>query len=393
MRPQPSRARVLAVDDDPGVLRAVQRVLGAGYELATVSSPAQALEAAPDFGPDLAILDIRMPAMDGFELMQRLKAAQPDLDVIFMTGSMTEPDAHLIRAVRQGAFYFIQKPFDREVLQTLVERCLELRRLRAVADRELTKLRVAQARLLPQAAPAHAEYRLAFRYRPFYFATGDYHDFFPQPDGTLAVFVGDSSGHGPSACMLMATVRTLLHTHPEIHGEPGETLSRLSRRLQALIPPDLFMTAVYLSLGPAGRVRWAAAGQHPPLRLAAGGAVGAMDLTPVGVPLGVDAGERYPTVTWPLEPAERLVVFTDGIVEATNSSGNMLGLKGVQAALARSARNASGTEALLDALVNEVKDYMEASDFEDDFTLLALERRADRCEGPRPSGSGGEPLP
>ena len=149
MTTETSPARILVVDDDPGVLRAVTRVLGSQHKLVTASSPAEALTLAPAFCPDLAILDIRMPAMDGFELMQRLKAALPDLDIIVMTGSITEPDALLIRAIQQGAFYFIQKPFDREVLQTLVARCLDLRRLRTLADQEMENLRVAQTRLLP----------------------------------------------------------------------------------------------------------------------------------------------------------------------------------------------------------------------------------------------------
>jgi serine phosphatase RsbU (regulator of sigma subunit) len=366
---------VLVVDDDPGMLRAVKRILESSYELACVSSPAEALATAPAFGPDLAILDIRMPAMDGFELMQRLKSEQPDLDVIFVTGSMTEPEANLIRAIRHGAFYYVQKPFDRDVLQTLVERCLELRRLRAVADGELSKLRRAQARLLPQSAPAHPEYALAFRYRPFYFATGDYYGFFPQPDGSLAVFVGDSSGHGPSACMLMATMRTLLFTHQELHGDPGRALSSLSRMFHDLTPSDLFMTAVYLVLEGNGRIRWAAAGQHPPVRVSGSGEVHPMDLAPVGLPLGIEPSVNYETVTWNIASGERLVMFTDGIIEATNGQGKLFGLPRLQRSVARLARTCSTTDALLDALLDEVRNYMEGSAFEDDFTLLAIERK------------------
>jgi sigma-B regulation protein RsbU (phosphoserine phosphatase) len=369
-----ARLRILVVDDDPGVLRAVKRVLGQQYEVASASSGEVALEEISAFGPELAILDIRMPRMDGFELMQRLKAQQPDLDVIFVTGSLTEPDAHLIRAIRQGAFYFVQKPFDREVLLTLVERCLELRQLRALADRELTKLRMAQTRLLPQTAPVYPEYALAFRYRPFYFATGDYHGFFPLGDGRLAVFVGDSTGHGPSACMLMATMRTLLCTHREIHGDPGAALTALSRMFHDLIPSDLFMTAVYLLLEPGGRVCWAAAGQHPPLRLTNAGSAPA-DLAGVGLPLGIEPGEQYHTVVWHIAPGERLVMFTDGIIEATNRHGKLYGLAGVQGSLTRLSAVSATIEALLDGLLQEVKTYMDGSEFEDDFTLLALERR------------------
>src|SRR6516165_3064870 len=108
MNPRSKPARILAVDDDPRVLHATKRILKGQYELATTSCPLEALTLAAGFCPDLALLDIRMPAMDGFELMQRLRAEQPDMDIIFVTGSMTDPDAHLIRAIQQGAFYFIQ---------------------------------------------------------------------------------------------------------------------------------------------------------------------------------------------------------------------------------------------------------------------------------------------
>jgi sigma-B regulation protein RsbU (phosphoserine phosphatase) len=369
------RARVLVVDDDPGVLRAVKRILESSCEVAGFSSPAEAQAMVPTFAPDLAILDIRMPVMDGFELMQRMKFEQPELDVIFITGSMTEPEANLIRAIRQGAFYYIQKPFDRDVLQTLVERCLELRRLRTLADRELHNLRRAQSRLLPQSAPIHPEFLLAFRYRPFYFATGDYYGFFPRADGDLAVFVGDSSGHGPSACMLMATMRTLLFTHPEVHSDPGSALSSLNRMFHALAPDDLFMTAMYLVLEQDGRIRWAAAAQHPPVRVRHDGELSRMDLAPVGLPLGIEPTVHYETVSWDIDAGERLVVFTDGIIEATNNQGKQFGLARVQKSVARLARTSASPDSLLDALVDEVGKHMEGSDFEDDFTVLAIERR------------------
>jgi sigma-B regulation protein RsbU (phosphoserine phosphatase) len=288
---------------------------------------------------------------------------------------MSEPDANLIRAIRHGAFYYIQKPFDREVLETLVERCLELRRLRSFADRELDKLRCAQVRLLPQSAPVHPQYALAFRYRPFYFATGDYFDFFPRADGTMAVFLGDSSGHGPSACMLMATMRTLLLTHPDVHGDPGSALSSLNRMFHALTPSDLFMTAVYLVLEKDGLFRWAAAGQYPPARINNDGEVTPVDRGPVGLPLGIEPDVHYQTVTWEIGSQERLLIFTDGIVEATDSRGKEYGWPRLQKSAGRLTRTCADPNNLLDAIVVEVSNYLEGSDFEDDFTILAIERR------------------
>ena len=375
MKSRSKPARILAVDDDPAVLHAVQRILRAQYELATAPSPGEALALAGAFRPDLALLDIRMPAMDGFELMQKLRAEQPDVDIIFVTGSMTDPDAHLIRAIEQGAFYFIQKPFDRRVLQTLIERCLELRQLRSQADRELHQLRVAQSRLLPQVPPTHGEYQIAFRYRPFYFATGDYHDFFPQPDGSLSVFVGDSCGHGPSACMLMTTMRTLLYTHPEIQSDPGRALSCLTGMFHALIPSDLFMTALFLRLGSGGWIDWAAAGQHPPLRVTSE-RVAPLDQATPGLPLGIFPDACYETGTCQMLPGEKMIAFTDGLFEAVNRQGKQFGTAGIKSSLAKWTATASTSEALLDALIEDVKQHMEGLDFDDDFTLLAVERRA-----------------
>ena len=120
-------ARILVVDDEPGIIRAVERVLGGAHQVSGTSSSRTALLLAEQIRPELAILDIRMPDLDGFELMSRLKESLPDLDVILMTGSIDDLDEKLVRALRSPAFYFIQKPFDREVLRTLVERCLELR--------------------------------------------------------------------------------------------------------------------------------------------------------------------------------------------------------------------------------------------------------------------------
>src|SRR5260370_20031671 len=118
--------------------------------------PRPAMVVAKTFSPDLAILDIQMPDMDGFELMEKLQAIAPEVDIILMTGSIHELDAKLIRAIRKEAFYFLQKPFDREVLLTLVERCLELKRLDSEnrkhlqrMEKELTEARAFQKSLLP----------------------------------------------------------------------------------------------------------------------------------------------------------------------------------------------------------------------------------------------------
>src|SRR5215472_4503908 len=107
--------RILVVDDEAGILRSVERVLGQDYKVKSTQSSREAAELAEAFKPDLAILDIQMPEMDGFRLMEGLQVLDPELDVILMTGSIHELDAKLIKAIRKDAFYFLQKPFDRGV--------------------------------------------------------------------------------------------------------------------------------------------------------------------------------------------------------------------------------------------------------------------------------------
>src|SRR5262245_3239631 len=148
--------RILVVDDEAGILRSVERVLSPEYKVVATGVSRDAVEVAKAFKPDLAILDIQMPDIDGFQLMERLQAIDPSLDVIFMTGSVHEIDAKLVRAIRKHAFYFLEKPFDREVLLTLVQRCLELRRLNMEnrrhlqrIEKELSEARAFQQALLP----------------------------------------------------------------------------------------------------------------------------------------------------------------------------------------------------------------------------------------------------
>src|SRR4030095_9842310 len=139
-------------DDEPGMLRAVDRVLSKDHHVVGTRLSRDALSMAGEFEPDLAIVDIRMPDLDGFELMAQLKARFPGLDVILMTGSVDDLDEKLVRAIRSSAFYFIQKPFDREVLKTLVERCVELRWRREDHRQNLKRLEteMAEARAFQQ---------------------------------------------------------------------------------------------------------------------------------------------------------------------------------------------------------------------------------------------------
>jgi sigma-B regulation protein RsbU (phosphoserine phosphatase) len=242
----------------------------------------------------------------------------------------------------------------------------------SLAEVELLKLSKAQRRMLPQRPPAVPGYHLTMAYRPSYIATGDYYDFFPRPDGATAAFVGDGSGHGPTACMLVAMMRTLLMTHPNIHASPGETLAVANRLYHSITPSDLFMSGVYVRLAAEGRVDWAAAGHDPPLRVGPDGRVAPKDLRPVGLPLGIEPDEGYETVHWQLAPGERLVLFTDGLVEARDRAGEPFGRDRLQGLLTQFA--ARPLEDVIREVLRLAEAHLAEADFEDDFTIVGIER-------------------
>lgn len=230
-----------------------------------------------------------------------------------------------------------------------------------------------QRQLLPQVAPPMPGYQMSLAYRPAFVVTADYHDFFPRPGGALAAFVGDGSGHGPAASMLMAIMRTILRTH-DLHREPGPTLSAASRIYHDQIPPDRFMTGVYALLEPDGRVSWSAAGHHPPLWVTRAGAVMPIDLTAIGHILGYESDAQYSTHHYQLGVGDRLLLFTDGLWDARNREGERFSRWRIMQHM-----QYTMDDPLADAvqqLVRVAADHLKEAEFEDDFTILGIERVA-----------------
>ena len=243
-------ARVLVVDDEAGMVRAVERVLGGLHQVVGSHSSPEALTLARQFEPDLVVLDVRMPEIDGFELMARLKTEHPGVDIIVMTGSLDDLDQKLIRAIRGRAFYFIQKPFDREVLLTLVERCLELRWRRLESrqhverlERELAEARAFQQGLLPLPDMVIDRLAVSCRYASCAELGGDLCDYVSIGQGRIAVLVADVMGHGVSAAMLTGVVKSAFRAFGPDGYDPRAMVRRLWNNMDAF-GSERFVTLV-----------------------------------------------------------------------------------------------------------------------------------------------------
>jgi phosphoserine phosphatase RsbU/P len=366
-------ARILVVDDEPGMLRAVERILCRRHQVTAVASAREALDAAVALRPDLAVLDVRMPDLDGFELTARLKALDPTIDVILMTGSMSNPDQKLIRAIRENAFYFIQKPFDSEVLRTLVERSLELRRLAeenrvhtARLEGELAEARVFQESLLPEAETTIEGVSIACRYEPCSELGGDFCDYAPAAAGRVAVLVADVSGHGVSAAMLTGIVKaTFRSCHVEEY-DPAAVVSRIRTAIQPF-SPDRFVT-VFAGLVDTRerRLDYVGAG-HPDALLRSGRSMTRLEST------GPLISPAFPDHLWKkmstaFAPGDQLLVYTDGITEARGEEGFFGEERLIETVLAAGA--AATGPALIRRIVDAVGAWSGHKPQPDDLTLL-----------------------
>ena len=364
-------ARILVVDDEPGMLRAVERVLSGEHRVVGTRLSREALSIADRFHPELAIVDIRMPDLDGFEVMALLKARFPALDVILMTGSVDDLDEKFVRAIRSAAFYFIQKPFDREVLRTLVARCVELRRRREDhrqnlkrLETEMAEARAFQQSLLPRRQATVNQAAICCRYTPYSGLGGDLYDYAGAP-GRTALLIADVSGHGVSAAMLTGVVKSAFYASHVDGFEPAAVVQRVSMGL-APFSPERFVTLVAALISEKDRqLRYVSAG-HPSIAL--WGPTRPLTWLHSTGPLvsPVLTGLTWEMAAVPMDTGDHLLLYTDGISETLADDEG----RAEERLAAVIARDADGGAALLDRILAEVKQTLDGQPQPDDLTLL-----------------------
>jgi phosphoserine phosphatase RsbU/P len=362
--------RILVVDDEAGMLRSVERVLGKNYHVASVRSPREALGLARSFKPDLAILDIQMPEMDGFQLMEELQSFDPELDVIFMTGSIHEIDAKLIKAIRKDAFYFLQKPFDRGVLLTLVERCLELKRLdrsnrehQLRMEKELGDARAFQQSLLPPRSHTVGGISIFAHYIPCSELAGDFYDYAAVTPSGVAIVVADVSGHGASAAMLTGTVKSAFHAASADLYEPVCVVDRVAKGIHAF-GHHHFITLICARVRD-GSLDFVNAGHPPGILLNAAGSVALLESTgPIISPALKFTWEQQRI---PVERGcDRLVLFTDALIEAERESEQY----GLDRLLEEVRKGPGDGRVLSEQILGSVRQFMGDRVIDDDLTLV-----------------------
>ena len=241
-------------------------------------------------------------------------------------------------------------------------------------EQELRVARGIQQALLPKEVPTLEGWEVTSYYQPAKEVGGDFYDFFELPDGRLGLVVGDATGHGIPAALVMAAARSMLRAVAQASASPGDVLSRANDPLVMDIPPNMFVTCLYAVLDPeSGHLVYANAGHDLPyLRRRSSDAV---ELRARGMPLGLMPGMSYEEKEVVLEKGESVLFYSDGLVEAHDPQRMMFGFPKLRALVA----DHSEQESLVDSLLEELCSFTgEGWEQEDDITLLTLRRSAVR---------------
>jgi sigma-B regulation protein RsbU (phosphoserine phosphatase) len=386
-------AKILIVDDEPLNTDFLEQELeGADYRTATAANGQEALERVRSDPPDLILLDIMMPVMDGFEVLRRLQADKVTRSIPVIVISAASEVQSVVRGLELGAEDFLPKPFEPKILHARISSSLEKKRLHDLEQlylkglqNELDIAREIQQGFLPRELPRVEGWELAACFKSARQVAGDFYDAFTLPGGELVCLVGDVCGKGVGAALFMTLFRSLIRAaFTEDVFQPSSRMSWLSHaeHLKHVISStsryvehthgqaSMFATAFAAVVDPrSGKVAYVNCGNEPGLVASRTGTL--VELPPTGPVLGVIPGARFDVRELSLQAGDVLLAFTDGIPDAINAAGEPFGTDRVRTVLSEGPQ---APAALLEHLQTSLSDFVGPTEAFDDITVVALRR-------------------
>lgn len=404
-------ANILIVDDDEMIRRTLHYLLRQrGFEACQASGGFEAQRMFEQGGYEVALIDLRMPEMDGLELLQWMETNAKDVIPIVLSGTTRVEDA--VQAVQRGAFDFIAKPIESsEVLAQHIERALAHKRLadsnrRLMAELQeknielenrLGQLEVAhsmlqtqalaiqvdldramriQQSLLPEELPFSERIALCALYRPAAKVGGDLYDIFRLDERHVGLYVADTSGHGIASALLTIFLKhSIVPTCTRDEGRtivpPDEVLGALnSRLLSEAFGQDLFISMAYIVLDTETFDVVSSSAGHPPLLLRR--EKGDIEIIHIPAPaLGINPNVVYSKQSFHMGPDDLLLLHTDGVTEAANVHDKQYGSNRLKQTIAKG--NAQVEQAVRDIEAGVIA-FCDSEAPIDDITIVALSK-------------------
>jgi serine phosphatase RsbU (regulator of sigma subunit) len=387
--------KILIVDDEPFNLDYLEQELeDSNFNIVTASNGQEALDKVKSESPDLILLDIMMPVMDGFEVLGHLKTDLTARDIPVVVISAQSDLRSMVRGIQLGAEDYLPKPFEPVLLHARISSSLEKKRLRDLQqlylkslEREMDIAREIQKGFLPSELPKVDGWDIASYFKAAREVAGDFYDAFPLPDGNLVCVVGDVCDKGVGAALFMTLFRSLIRvtsTTDVFSKGKGTNMLTHAERLHHVISftnkyiaethydANMFATMfVGIFNLQDGKLTYVNCGNEPPLILGKGSAM--TELLPTGPVVGLFANARFSIKEAVIGKNDILLAFTDGIPDSQNSENDSFGR---QRLLDLLNTNNANPETLLEYIGKQIQQFMGEEKQFDDITLLAVKRNS-----------------
>jgi sigma-B regulation protein RsbU (phosphoserine phosphatase) len=383
-----SGPRLLVVDDneDNRYTLTLQLELEGYQNIAAAEDGEEALGLLAEQEFDLVLLDVMMPKIDGYQVLQKLKAEGRlhSLPVIMI--SALNEIASVVRCIELGAEDYLPKPFDPVLLRARVGASLDKKRLRdqvsahlARVEDELRSARELQMSMVPGIFPSPCKERpieIFAMMEPAREVGGDLYDFFDGPDGSFCFLIGDVSGKGVPAALFMARTKNLVRLITRLARgadgavlSPSEIIAMVNEELCQDNAAMMFVTLFFAMIRSDGtELQYCNAGHNPPYRLQGRTVEQVPDIK--GRPLGLRAQSPYESVTLAAAPGDVLYLYSDGITEATDSHGALFSEQRLEAALSAAAGGSSNS--IVSVVADAVQKFVGGCEQSDDITAMAV---------------------
>jgi len=368
---------ILIVDDNPANVEILEmRLLANHYDIITATDGEMGLAMAGEKHPDLILLDIMMPKMDGLEVCRRLKGdpSLPFMPIILVTAKSESKD--VVAGLEAGGDEYLTKPVDHAALVARVKSMLRIKLLHDTVLEQSTRLKKQlktatkiQSLFWPEIPELEAGGHIWAVSVPATYVGGDLYDVISLPDESILAYVADVSDKGVPAALIMAALSTKIRSESRIQNEIDELLVSINNSLYNLISEEgFFATIVLVKYWPvSGKMQLALGGHLQPLWIVEDGIGNMPQLN--GISLGIMPNAHFEKKEITLSPGESVLLFTDGLTEAENEGKELFGNE----RLVRYIKDKKGTH-IGKGLLDEIRKWRGNANVNDDLTLLEIWR-------------------
>ena len=368
---------ILIVDDNPANVEIFQmRLLANDYDIITATDGEMGLAMAREKHPDLILLDIMMPKMDGLEVCRRLKGdpSLPFMPIILVTAKSESRD--VVAGLEAGGDEYLTKPVDHAALVARVKSMLRIKLLHDTVLEQSTQLKKQhktatkiQSLFWPEIPELKAGGHIWAVSVPATYVGGDLYDVIPLPDESLLAYVADVSDKGVPAALIMAALSTTIRSESQTQNEIDELLTSINNSLYNLISEEgFFATIVIVKYWPvSGKMQLALGGHFQPLWIVEDGIGNMPQLN--GISLGIMPDAHFEKKEITLSPGESILLFTDGLIEAENEGKELFGNE----RLIRYIKDKKGKH-IGKGLLDEIRKWRGNAIINDDLPLLEIWR-------------------